>query len=177
MDGREKAIARAAAFTSKAARAIAAFGIAGLICVAVMAITDGVLRAFFNAPIDGMGEVSRLVILVSLASFFPLALAERHDITIRFLGNFLGGPMRAGMEAFGAALTLAFFALLVWRIGYQALDTQSSGETTWMLRWPVAPWWALATVILVLCLPVQMVVLWRLLRGKEAPEHRSGTEI
>lgn len=176
MEAEKSAPDRAALLARKVAYALATFGITGLTGIAVMAIVDGVLRAFFGAPIDGVGEVSKLVVLVSLSSFFPLVLMERQNISIQFLGNYLGGRARAGLEVFGAILTLVFFAVLAWRIGYQALDTLSGGETTWMLGWPVAPWWAAASLLVFLCLPIQFVVLWCLMRGGAALGHSPGPE-
>ena len=57
-------------------RLIAAIGVFGLLVIAAMTIVDVLLRWLFNSPIDGVTEITRLLISISAASFFPIALTR-----------------------------------------------------------------------------------------------------
>ena len=63
-------------------RWIALVGLVGFVVVALATIIDVLLRWLFGMPVDGVAEISRLIVAVSIASFFPLALADRHHISI-----------------------------------------------------------------------------------------------
>jgi TRAP-type C4-dicarboxylate transport system permease small subunit len=119
------------------------------------------LRWLLAAPVDGLAEISKLLVAVVVASFFPLSLAERQHIAIDLLGTRLPAGARRLVEAFAAVVTLAVFALIAWRLGLYTDETARSGETTWILGWPVTPWWVAVASLIALCVPIQMVVVWR----------------
>jgi len=157
---------------SRLTRWIAAIGVLGLLAIASMTMVDVMMRWVFNAPIDGVVEITRLLVAISAASFFPIALAHRHHITIRFLGNALGGRGRNHLEAFSACTTLAFFGFLFWQLILYTSELYDGGETTWILGWRIAPWWAVATAMFVFCIPVQAAVLFTHLVGNRDSKHK-----
>jgi len=142
-------------------RWLALVGLFGLVAVALVTITDVLLRWLFNMPVDGVGEVSRLVVAVSIASFFPIALAERHNISIQFLGAALGPRARLWLDTIADVVTSFFFLVLGWQFALYTLEISESGETTWILGWSVTPWWVVTTVFMLICIPVQLVMLVR----------------
>jgi len=142
-------------------RWLALVGLVGLVAVALVTVTDVLLRWLFNMPVDGVGEVSRLVVAVSIASFFPLALAERHNIAIQFLGAALGPRARLWLDMIADVVTSFFFLVLGWQFVLYTLEISESGETTWILGWSVTPWWVVTTVFMLICIPVQLVMLVR----------------
>lgn len=144
---------------TKVTRWIALCGLAGLVALALVTVTDALLRSVFSSPIDGVDEVSRLVVAIVIASFFPLALSEHHHINITFLGKVLGRRAHAWLDTLGAFVTLLFFVVLGWQFIRYTIDLKASGETTWLLAWPAAPWWRVATLFMLLCVPVQVVEL------------------
>lgn len=151
------------------ARAIAALGVVALVGLALLVMVDVVLRWLFAAPIDGVAEISKLIIAMVVASFFPAALAERQHIAIEFVGKSLGPRAKATLEAFGALVTFGFFAAVAWRFVLYTAELGRSGETTWILGWPIAPWWVVVTVFIVFCVPVQAIVLARIVRNRRQP--------
>lgn len=148
----------------RAAQVISALGVAALVALAFLVVADVLMRWLFAAPIDGVGELMKLTAAVVVASFFPAALADRQHIAVELVGDALGRRAKGALEALGALVTLVFFAVVAWRIVLHAAELRRSGETTWILGWPVAPWWAVVTLFIVICIPVQIVVLARLLR-------------
>jgi TRAP-type C4-dicarboxylate transport system permease small subunit len=140
---------------------IAAVGLAALVTFVFLVIADVLLRWQLAAPIDGLAEISKLLVAVVVASFFPLSLAERQHIAIDLLGSRLPAGARRLVEAFAAVVTLVVFALIAWRLGLYTDETARSGETTWILGWPVTPWWVAVASLIAFCVPIQTVVVWR----------------
>lgn len=154
-------------------RWLALIGVVGLVAVALVTIGDVLLRWLFNMPVDGVSEISRLVVAVSIASFFPMALAERHHVSIEFLGAALGKRGRLWLDVFAHLATSAFFLVLGWQFILYTIEMRESGETTWLLGWQVAPWWLVTTVFMLICIPVQLVIFWVQIRAAirgETPE-------
>lgn len=146
-------------------RWLALIGVVGLVVVALVTIADVLLRWLFSTPVDGVSEISRLVVAVSIASFFPMALAERHHVSIEFLGAAVGPRLRRWIDAFAHLSTLFFFLILGWQFVLYTMELRESGETTWLLGWRVAPWWTAAAALMLLCIPVQSVILWVQIRS------------
>ncbi len=142
-----------------AARWAACLGLVGLVALALMTIADVLLRWLFNSPLDGIADIGRLMVAIVIASFFPIALAERHHITIGFLGKFLGRRADAWLQAFASLVTGVFFVFLGWQFILYTTELHTSGETTWLLGLAVAPWWGAATLFLLFCVPIQLLVV------------------
>ena len=81
-------------------RAIAVAGFLGLLVVALATTAYVLLRWIANAPIKGLNDINGLVVAIVIASCLPLVIAERQNISIRFLGNALGVAPSRWLEAF-----------------------------------------------------------------------------
>lgn len=146
-------------------RWLALIGVVGLVAVALVTIGDVLLRWLFNMPVDGVSEVSRLVVAISIASFFPMALADRHHVSIEFLGAALGPRAGLWLDALAHLVTSFFFLVLGWQFILYTIEVGESGETTWLLGWRVAPWWTVTTVFMLICIPVQALILYHHIRA------------
>jgi TRAP-type C4-dicarboxylate transport system permease small subunit len=131
----------------------------GLVGYILMVNTDVLMRWLFNSPMAVVSDVSPLVIAIVVASFFPLALVERSHVSIEFAGALLGRRVHAWLEALAALVSLVFFVLLAWQIVRYALDLRALGQTTWVVQIPAAPWWAVVSFFLLLCVLVQFTIL------------------
>lgn len=140
-------------------RAMAVAGFIGLIVVALATTVDVLLRWLANAPIKGLNDINGLVIAIVIASCLPLAVAERQNISIRFLGDALGAAPSRWLEALGSAALLAFVALVGWQLVLYTAGLAESGRTTWHLRIAVTPCWSVATAVVLLCIPAQAIAL------------------
>ena len=96
-------------------RWLALAGLVGLVAVALVIIIDVLLRWLFSSPVDGVSEIARLVAAVAIASFFPMALVDRHNISIEFLGAALGPRARLWLDTFADVVTSLFFLVLGWQ--------------------------------------------------------------
>jgi|TARA_B100000315_G_scaffold257675_1_gene307258 TRAP-type C4-dicarboxylate transport system permease small subunit len=164
-------ISNTEAWGGRIARSLSLLGILGFVLLALVTISDVMLRWLFSAPIDGFAEIARLGVAIMSATFLPAALIERYHISIDFLGKWFGPRWHQIFDVFAAFITLGFFTLMGWQfIGYTQ-ELASAGETTWFIGIKVAPYWWVVTGFVIFCIPVQFLVLLRvILRAPEVLE-------
>lgn len=143
----------------KVSRAMALIGFLGLLILALMTSVDITSRWLFGAPLHGVNDVSAIVMAVVIAACVPANLAARQNITVEFLGNMLGPRGKAFLDGFGGLFTLAFIALMAWQFIPYSMEVTLSGQTTWVLKLPIAPGWWIATALLLISVPVQLVIV------------------
>ncbi|MCW5687065.1 MAG: TRAP transporter small permease [Pseudolabrys sp.] len=143
----------------KVSGAMALIGFFGLLILALMTTLDIGSRWLFAAPIHGVNDVSAIVMAVVIAACVPANLAARQNITVEFLGNMLGPRGKAFFDGFGGLFTLAFIGLMAWQFVPYSAEVTRSGQTTWVLKLPIAPGWWIATALLLISVPVQLVVV------------------
>tara|TARA_R110002126_G_scaffold50953_7_gene139928 strand:- start:369 stop:902 length:534 start_codon:yes stop_codon:yes gene_type:complete len=162
---------------SRLTSAIAMIGVGGMLIVAVATLADVLMRWLFNAPFEGLEDIRKLVFAVVIASCFPAALAHGNNITIRFLGKWLGPPVTRVLEVVGQTLVLLIFAMMALRLTGYALDLQARGIGSLTYQFLEGPWWIAAAVLFWVCVPVQAWVLWRCLHalatGRDVSSHDS----
>jgi TRAP-type C4-dicarboxylate transport system permease small subunit len=147
-----------------AARFCALGGMLCLVAMALLVILDVFMRWLFNDPVDAVADAGPLVMAIVVASTFPLAAAGCHNITIGFLGSLFGPRARSWLAVFGALVTTGFLILLAWQFIEYAVKLDARGQTTWVLRWPVAPWWSVVALLFSVSALIQVVVLARQVR-------------
>jgi TRAP-type C4-dicarboxylate transport system permease small subunit len=139
-----------------AARFCALIGMLGLVALTLMTNLDVSMRWLFDRPLDGVSDVAPLIVAIVVASFFPFSIAGRHHISICFLGTMLGKRVRAWLEAAAAFVSLAFFAVLAWQFIVYTIDLNEVGQTTWAVQIPVAPFWTVVCIFMVVSVAVQL---------------------
>ncbi len=156
-----EALIRLEEVTHTVTRWIAFVGLLCLVALALATIADVMMRWLFNSPIHGVNDLYNLVIAVVVGAFFPITLMQRHHISIRFLGTALRGRANDWLNNFSNVALLVFLALMSWQLIKYVGEVWETGETTWILQWSVAPWWAVATAFVTLCVPIQLIVTLR----------------
>ncbi len=141
------------------ARWIAVVGFLGMLVAAFITVLDVVMRWLFNQPIEGWDDMTQLVYAVAIVAAFPAGLLQGHNITIRFLGAGLGTRPSHWLELFGALLTFAFITGIAWQFVVLVGQSRANNDTTMTAEILTWPWWAVATVIILFCVPIQAVVL------------------
>ena len=139
-------------------RIVALVGLLALLIIALATLVDVVARWAFASPIAGVYDLSTLFIAVAMAACFPAALASRHNIRATFFADLMPVRVQKVFEAIAELFTLAFFSLLAWQLVIYCQELIESGETSFILEVPIAPWWIVATVLFLLCIPVQAIV-------------------
>lgn len=141
----------------RATRAIAVVGFVALLAVALGTMLDVLLRWVANAPIKGLNDINGLAVAIVIASCLPLVVAQRQNISIRFLGEAAGPGVARWLDALGSGALLAFVVLIGWQLTMHTMGLAESGRTTWHLRIPVTPYWSVATGVVLLCVPAQAI--------------------
>ncbi|MFQ5562521.1 MAG: TRAP transporter small permease [Parvularculaceae bacterium] len=132
-------------------------GVAGLLLQAFLILFDALMRWLFSSPVQGVEDLSGLLITIIVATFFPAVLIGRQNIRAAIAGRFVGARAAAWLDVFGHAVLLAFFAIIAWQFAAYAVDARM--QTTHILRLPTAPALWAAAAIIAFCVPVQALVL------------------
>ncbi|MHC4229888.1 MAG: TRAP transporter small permease [Planctomycetota bacterium] len=146
---------------TRVTRIIALIGLVGLLALASATVLDVLLRWIFNSPIVGLNDTHSLFTALIIASCFPLCIYRRGNITIRFIGNIFGPRVSHILDAFGNLVTLIIFFLMTWQLWLYTDKLLGDGETTWVLNWPVSPWWRVVTILIFTCVPVTLLMFIR----------------
>jgi TRAP-type C4-dicarboxylate transport system permease small subunit len=180
MAGGVQALARAEARIGIWSRNVALLGVVALLAVAAGTLLDVLLRWVANSPIKGLNDINGLFAPIVIAACLPLVLAHRQNISIRFLGDWLGPRASLWLDALGSVLLFVFIALVAWQLTLYTDELWRAKRTTWQLLIPVAPWWTLACGLVLLCVPVQLAAmltdLARAVTGTPRPESKHGEE-
>jgi TRAP-type transport system small permease protein len=152
-------LAKIETFSREFSKWLALLGLIGLVVLALLTIADVMMRWLFSNPIDGISDLYRLLVAVVVASFFPSAFAERGHIAIAFLSAALPPRGQKFLTVFAAFVTFAFTIVMGWQFIRYCFEVHEAGETTWLLGISVTPWWTGVTALLLLCIPVQFVVM------------------
>lgn len=56
-------------------------------------------------------------------------------------------------------MVLAVVTVMAWQFWRFSYDVAEAGDTTPILRVPLAPWWYVSTAIVTACVPVQVIVV------------------
>lgn len=161
----------------KLANVIAVIGLTALLVVTGLMLLEVLMRAgpvlalrdaypglddrLRQWGMDGLSDLYAPLGIVAVAACLPAMLATRSAITVRFIAQALPWRLRETLEAAGALLLLAMFALMSWWLGLYTADLWRFGETTWLLeilRWPA---FAIATACLWTGVVIQALVCLR----------------
>jgi TRAP-type C4-dicarboxylate transport system permease small subunit len=116
-----------------AAAAILLFGMVALTTV------DVVGRYLFNRPLRGAFEVTELLLLTLIFAGLPLASRAGEHVTLDFIDQLLG-PRGRSLLSRAVDLVCGVIVLgLAWRVWVKAGKIAGYGDTTDVLRLPVAP--------------------------------------
>jgi TRAP-type C4-dicarboxylate transport system permease small subunit len=116
-----------------AAAAILLFGLMALTTV------DVVGRYLFNRPLRGAFEVTELLLLSLIFAGLPLASRAGEHVTLDFIDQLLGPKGRSLLTRAVDLVCGAIVLALAWRVWVKAGKIAGYGDTTDVLRLPVAP--------------------------------------
>ena len=140
----------------QASRWLALLGFVGLFVLALMTTLDVLMRWLFSAPIHGVNDVSAVVMAVVISSCIPANLALRKNISVEILGGVLGAGATRLFSAFASLVVFALIAAMAWQFAPFTQGMYESGRQTWVLAWPVWPWWLVATLMLIFAALIQL---------------------
>ena len=143
----------------RSTRALSALGLTALMFLAVLTLADGLMRYFFNAPIEGARDLGGLAIAIAITCCIPVGLMERSNISIRFLEGIFGRKVSRVFDLIAAIVVGIVMVAIAWQFWLYAGKVARAGETTWVLQVHTALYWYCVAVLFWVAVAVQAIVV------------------
>jgi len=127
----------------------------------VTTCVDVVGRYFLNSPLPGANELGQLMMALLVYIGLPGVTKRREHIAVGLFEKAMSPGLlawRNRLYGLLGALVIGGLAWQLWRVGQQ---TAAYGDTTTLLRWPVAPFAYVCAVFAGLACLVQVAVTMR----------------
>ena len=131
-----KAISDKLGLVSKILAYIGAFS---LIAIMGLTIADVVGRKFFNSPILGATEMTKLLVLIVVFSFLAYAQSHKSHVSVDIFMNIIPKKIRDYIELFNHSVCLLLMVLITWMGLEKALELRETGDATPNLGIPDYP--------------------------------------
>jgi len=114
---------------------------AALLLLGLMLLTtaDVISRYIFNWPLRGAFEITELLLLALIFAGLPLASRAGEHVTLDFIDRLFGPKGRELLRRLTDLVCGAIILGLAWRVWIKAGKIAAYGDTTEVLRLPVAP--------------------------------------
>jgi len=139
-------------------RALSVLGLFALMILAFITLANGLLRWLINQPIAGVVDVGALAIAIAVACCIPVSLMERSHITFRLVSS-ISPRLGRWLDVFADIAVVIVLVLMAWQFWVYAGELVATGERTYVLKIPAAPFWYATDVILWIAAAVQGVVI------------------
>lgn len=157
-DHASSALARLERVALAGTRALSVLGLIALMVLAFLTLANGLMRWGANQPIAGVVDVGALAIAIAVCCCLPVSLMERSHIAFRLVSA-LSPRLGRVLDALAAAAVAVVLALMAYEFYLYARSLAASGERTYVLKIPAAPFWYGADAILWIAFAMQMVVV------------------
>jgi TRAP-type C4-dicarboxylate transport system permease small subunit len=153
-------------------RALSVVGLVALMVLASITLANGLMRWLANQPIAGVVDVGALAVAIAVSCCIPVSLMERSHISFRLVSAMHPGLGRA-LDVLADIAVAAVLAGMAWQFWIYSGELVATGERTYVLKIPAAPFWYAADVILWIAVAVQLIVVSLdvsyLVSGRAAP--------
>lgn len=139
-------------------RALSVVGLAALMVLAFITLANGLLRWLINQPIAGVVDVGALAIAIAVSCCIPVAMMERSHIAFRLVSS-LNPWVGRVLDVFADIAVAIVLGLMAWQFWIYAGELVATGERTYVLKIPAAPFWYGCTAVLWVATAVQCVVV------------------
>jgi TRAP-type C4-dicarboxylate transport system permease small subunit len=139
-------------------RALSVVGLGALMILAFITLANGLLRWLINQPIAGVVDVGALAVAIAVSCCIPVAMMERSHITFRLVSTASPAVGRV-LDIFADTTVAIVLALMAWQFWKYAGELVATGERTFVLKIPAAPFWYACDMILWIAFAVQCVVV------------------
>ncbi len=158
-------------------RVLSILGLLALMILASITLANGLVRWLFNQPIAGVVDVGALAIAIAVSCCIPVAMMERSHIAFRLMSSASPALGRV-LDVFADAAVAVVLGLVAWQFWIYAGELVVSGERTYVLKIPAAPFWYACDVVFWIATAVQLVALalsigavFGLARARPRPQH------
>ena len=118
---------------------IAALAVFGMLCGAIVIVTDVLLRWLAGTAVVALNEVMAHIFAMAVALTLPAGAVRRVNLRVDILAAHFSPAMTRWLTVAGSALLGLFFAILAWKTWGLAVKFHGQGRATLILNWPLAP--------------------------------------
>ena len=152
------ALARLESVALVGARALSVLGLFALMVLAFITLANGLLRWAINYPIAGVVDVGGLAIAIAVSCCIPVSMMERSHITFRLVSSV--SPLLGRLsDLLADAVVAIVLGLMAWQFWVYSGELVLTGERTYVLKIPAAPFWYASGAIFWIATAVQCVVV------------------
>lgn len=138
-----------------------------LFAMMLLTFADVVARYLFDFPLRGAFEVTELMLLVLIFAGLPLVSHADENVTMDFIDHMLPEPALRALERSVHALCAAVFLFLAWLIWLKAGKIATYGDTTDVMKIPIAPFVYFMTAAIALTGAVHLIKVFILPKRRE----------
>lgn len=120
-------------------RALGAAAASLLFGLMTLTTADVIGRYVFNRPLRGAFEITELMLLTLIFAGLPLASRAGEHVTLDFIDKLFGNEARRLLHRLIDLVCGGIILALAWRVWVKAGKIGTYGDTTEVLRVPVAP--------------------------------------
>jgi TRAP-type C4-dicarboxylate transport system permease small subunit len=139
-------------------RALSVLGLVGLMALAFITLANGLLRWAINHPIAGVVDVGALAIAIAVSCCIPVSMMERSHIGFRLVSS-LNPAVGRLLDVFADFAVAIVLGLTAWQFWVYAGELVLTGESTYVLKIPAAPFWYISDAVFWIAAAVQCVVV------------------
>ena len=139
-------------------RMLSAIGLFALMVLAFITLANGMLRWLINQPIAGVVDVGALALAIAISCCMPMALMERSHIAFRLVSSISPAAGRV-CDVIADIVVAVVLVGMAWQFWVYAGELVASGERTYVLKIPAAPFWYAADIVFWVAVVVQMIVV------------------
>lgn len=152
------ALARLERVAQVGTRGLSVLGLFALMVLAFITLANGLLRWAINQPIAGVVDVGALAIAIAVSCCIPVSMMERSHITFRLVSSV--NPMLGRLlDVLADTVVAIVLGLMAWQFWVYAGELVQTGERTYVLKIPAAPFWYASGAIFWIATAVQWVVV------------------
>jgi TRAP-type C4-dicarboxylate transport system permease small subunit len=133
-------------------------GLCALMVLASITLANGLLRWAFNYPIAGVVDVGGLAIAIAVSCCIPVSMMERSHITFRLVSS-ISPRLGHWLDVLADTAVAIVLGLMAWQFWVYAGELVLTGERTYVLKIPAAPFWYVCGMIFWIAAAVQCVVV------------------
>jgi len=154
-------------FVDRAVRFVALWG-GGLMIICLMGITviDVTLRYFFNSPIFGARDVSKLIMLTIVALSVAYSARTGGQVSIELFAGMMGPRITRWTEVFVRLIAIVMLIILTWRLWLSGLSASDFGEASLALEISFKPFYFILSIGMLLYAVVLIAEIPLFLRGR-----------
>lgn len=128
-----------------------------LLVMVCLTFADVIGRYLFNSPLRGAFEITELSLLTLIFAGMPLVSRADEHVTMDFIDRLLGARGRAALRRFVHLVCGLAILGMAWLMWLKAGKIANYGDTTDVLKIPVAPFVYFMTVMIVVTSLIHLI--------------------